>query len=827
MNIDQLKKLLPLQNPLYSFLHNNSLQAFEDDFFFDGILKAAHLYQARTLPPGIEYRQWYKAGVIKSNYLKQAIDHYCQTIADPPVNSEDLYLIMTKPIKYIIEEWHSPLKSWVHFWENEHQQPFRETIHHWFIPWIQSYLDQGLSLFANPYTHQGLFSYFNDSINSCPNYLRGHLNEAKNLIKETANTKPQERLSLLLEKTGYPKEQYESLLLEVCFYIKGWSGMANRLASDSEQRLVANFELNMEDWCSVLLILHLSLHRYYLKLNSLENRSLYACSFKFSDLKFSQGARIIQECQRENILIKDPTLFLDWFEGFNNQSRYQIWQEALENSFIEKSHQLIRSGIQNARQNDKSQIQALYLFCIDDREESIRRHLENQSPQIATAGVVGFFGLNMKFKSLTHPKATVQCPPVVNPEFNAEEVTPANSITSSWIKIYSLFRTGLFRATRTLTRGWIATILLGPFSFLIMSLRILKPIWFKNLFNIMTNIFLPRAITQLKSDFDLNSKADRVKMIANMGGLNSSSDFPKYIFVVAHQSNASNNPYRQAYGCGACSGNSGAPNSRLFAEFANDQEVRSYLKSKNFEIPDHTLFIPLLHDTCSDEISILDSSHLTNSNADDILNYINYLKTAAQYNAQERLEKLKPEKKFNPQSAFNEVINRSMDLAQPRPEYGHAGVYFAVFGPRSWTQSLNLNRQSFLISYDSQKDHDASLLKELLIGALPVCANIGLDYFFSRSDTEGLGSGTKLPLNITGLYGVMTGTFSDLRIGLAQQMTDIHIPLRMNIYIDSTPEILTALFNSHPRLKKLVFNQWVHIFYVNQSTLEVSRFLCS
>jgi uncharacterized protein YbcC (UPF0753/DUF2309 family) len=826
MNIENVSKYLPIQNPLYSFLHNNALQVFEEHSFFDGIYLAAHLYEGRTLPSGPEYREWYAKGIIKSEALNKVVDHYIH-VTGCRVSKKDVLLILFTPIKYVIPDWRVRKLSPSFFWEKNYSVDFKKKINSWVIPWIQSYLDQGQSIVANPYTQLGLIPYFLDSIENQPKYLRGFTEKAYHLISSTREMTPEERLKSLLLKTGYPESQFENLLKEICFQIKGWSGMVNRLSLDPEQRIISQLELNLQDWCSILLSLQLALHESLCIEHGIPVTQFSEVAYNPSELKYEQGARILKECKEVGIKIEDENSFLDWFETFNNRDRYQIWQIALEESLISESHRLIEKGLaesKNKNDRNKAAPEAMFMFCIDDREESIRRHLESLNNQYKTSGVVGFFGLDMKFKSVTHPKATNQCPPVVTPQFSFEEYLKEKNNFYNFFQYYHILTTTMYRATRTYLRGLLVSASIGPLTLLNMALRLFRPQIAFKLTKKFKDKLIPKEHVHFKSDFDLNSKVERVKLICQMAGLFEEKDFPPFIYVVGHKSTTTNNPFRQAYGCGACSGNSGAPNSLLFSTFANDLEVRHELKKRGYSIPDNTQFIPLIHDTCSDEIELLDSKFFESPNSQTIKKHLNDLKLAAKKNAKERLKTLMPGAQISEEKAYRLAFRRSMDLAQPRPEYGHSGVRLAVFGPRRWTQNLNLDRRAFLISYDSTQDPDHSILKEVLIGALPVCANIGLDYFFSKADPQELGAGSKLPLNVTGLLGVMTGAESDLRIGLAEQMVDIHIPTRMIIYIDSSPEILRPIFESHPRLNKLVHNKWVHIFCIDFKTYTITRY---
>src|SRR5690606_2780094 len=127
-------------------------------------------------------------------------------------------------------------------------------------------------------------------------------------------------------------------------------------------------------------------------------------------------------------------------------------------------------------------------------------------------------------------------------------------------------------------------------------------------------------------------------------------------------------------------------------------------------------------------------------------------------------------RRLSGEQASRHVEARVHDLAQARPELGHATIASGVVGRRSLTRGLVLDRRTLLISYDPTIDAGGKILERILAAAAPVGAGINLEYFFSAVDGEGLGSGTKLPHNVTGLFGLMNGISSDLRTGLPKQM---------------------------------------------------------
>src|SRR5262249_59758234 len=133
--------------------------------------------------------------------------------------------------------------------------------------------------------------------------------------------------------------------------------------------------------------------------------------------------------------------------------------------------------------------------------------------------------------------------------------------------------------------------------------------------------------------------------------------------------------------------------------------------------------------------------------------------------------------------------------------WGHGTNAVTIVGRRSRTRGLFLDRRAFLNSYDpTQDDADGTILTRILRAAVPVCAGISLEYYFSFVDNAGYGSGTKLPHNIASLVGVMDGAASDLRTGLPWQMGGIHEPMRPLFVVEARPEGLLRVLARNPGL---------------------------
>lgn len=478
-------------------------------------------------------------------------------------------------------------------------------------------------------------------------------------------------------------------------------------------------------------------------------------------------------------------------------------------------------------------------FCIDVRSEVFRRSFERVMADVETIGFAGFFGFPIEYVPLGQVHGDAQCPVLLTPKFTiCETVRGAQAPERAKIVGARILRQQVANAWRAFkiaavssfgfveTMGWSYLIKLANdgFNLGLNRSRPNRDGINASLHNRMGPQIAAQEIAGRMTGFLPEQKIAMAEAVLNAMSLR--KDFARLVLLVGHGSTTANNPYASGLDCGACGGHSGEANARVAAAILNDADVRVALAHRGITIPEDTFFLGCLHDTTSDEVKLFDHDQLPSSHQQDLIALQQALAQSGHLARKERAPLLNLDSS-RPIDA--QVIARTRDWSQLRPEWGLAGCAAFVAAPRSRSEAIDLKGRAFLHSYDWRQDKDFGVLELIMTAPMVVASWINLQYYGSTVDNRVFGSGNKVLHNVVGTLGVLEGNGGDLRSGLPwQSLHDgerlIHEPMRLSVVIAAPIEAINAVIAKHEGVRELVDNGWIHLFAMTDAPSSIRRY---
>jgi uncharacterized protein YbcC (UPF0753/DUF2309 family) len=713
-------------------------------------------------------------------------------------------------------------------------------IHPPLIRFVAGYLDQGLAHWPMPGRDRAMHATFLDIYDSALSSWCGIW--ARTLPQRIADERAASRDALssiehALVELGIASDESAEYLGATLLALRGWAGMVRQLEERPDRVPARDLSVTLADYLAIRLLLERT---------ALDHaaRSIGFCG-PLSDLRSALGPRLppaapITSQERAWQLFHvaqlrglDASIVEQWtgaevgaieseLRELDGIRRRRILHQAFERAVRHRAYDALVRHVPIVPLEPPA-FQAI--FCLDEREESFRRHLEEVEPDCETFGTAGFFGVAMYHQGAADAHPRPLCPVAIRPEHYVREIErDADGLAGRSRRLQQraagFLGYNVQLGSRSPVRGAFLMAAFGWLALLPLVLRVVFP-WLASRWRRAREASIAAPGTRLQLDrdeapppigryagFTVEEMAGIVGRVLTDSG--AARRLSPLVLVVGHGSVSLNNPHESAHDCGACGGGRGGPNARAFAQMANDPRVRARLSAGGIRIPDSTWFVGAERNTCNNDVTFLDDDLIPDTSRLVFGRARTAIDGARRREAHERCRRFDAVPRwYPPVAALAHVEGRAADLAQPRPEYGHATNAYCVIGRRARTRGLFFDRRAFLVSYDPDTDGAGTILTRILAAVVPVVAGISLEYYFSYVDPTGYGSGTKLPHNVTSLLGVMDGAQSDLRTGLPWQMVEIHEPTRLALIVEADPDLLRHVLEANASLDRLVRNRWI------------------
>ncbi|MBU6167040.1 MAG: DUF2309 family protein [Alphaproteobacteria bacterium] len=672
--------------------------------------------------------------------------------------------------------------------------------------WCAAYFDEGQASWQMPQRGAGPWAAWRETMVHDRNAEAMGIKDFRRIVAGLP-ADPVAAIGLIVEAIGIPTSAQTDYLHRALFDIGGWAAYVRYLVWDNglygrpDNRLVELLAIRMA-WGYAL----------FRQRTDAQFQAAWAAEMQ-------QAAQLPDDAG----LSADPDLAIDLVF----QEAYEIaWQAQLLGK-LARDEAAAQPFAIPARRGRKP-LQAA--FCIDVRSEVYRRALEQVVPGGETIGFAGFFGYPIEYVPIGRTSGGAHCPVLLTPAFTITEmVNGADPALETEVLGLRLLRRRAAKAWKSFKQSAVSSFTYVEALGLAFAPKLVSDA-----------LGLTRTVSDPNTDGldaavigKLGPRLDPVTVGGRMTGLNAdqrlsqaeavlramslTSDFARLVLLAGHGSTTANNPHASGLDCGACGGHTGEANARIAADILNDPAVRIGLRSRGIHIPDDCWFLGAMHDTTTDQISIFDRDRVPPALRADVAELDGWLDRASALTRRERARLLDLDAPDGDIDA--QVLRRSRDWAQVRPEWGLAGNGAFIAAPRHRTAGIDLGGRSFLHSYDWTQDNGFGVLTLIMTAPMVVASWINLQYYGSTVNNKVWGAGNKVLHNVVGTLGVLEGNAGDLKTGLAWQSVHdgeklLHEPLRLNVFIEAPLDAMTAVIMASQTVRELVDHQWIHLWAI-------------
>ncbi len=391
--------------------------------------------------------------------------------------------------------------------------------HDLLIRFSASFLDQGFASWPLPHREEGFYYAFLQLFSQPSLMATGWLKRLEKLVAEELRSKlsPIESIERSIADAGIPESERQEFIERTLLALPGWGGMMWQMETNAAWTIRPAPSGTLEQFLAVRLLIERatlaevadpvtgsqsSVAAYVKALSGRQRAS-------DNDWSVQRAFTLFQVSQ---LLHWSPSQlagfdnaqwqrFTDEVEAFAPLARRRIFQLAYEHRYATDALDALsvqaKKGFPKKVANPKYQV----ICCLDDREESFRRHLEEIEPQIETFGAAGFYAVAMYFRGVADAHYIPLCPVVIKPRHYVAETTAFTFQEAE--KRRADARRAIGRASHTVhvgsrgLLGGILTALFGTVASIPMVARVLFPRLTARIRTTFGRFVQPPPVTQL------------------------------------------------------------------------------------------------------------------------------------------------------------------------------------------------------------------------------------------------------------------------------------------------------------------------------------------